>query len=125
MLSDRDRIFTNLYGFHDWRLAGARMRGDWDGTSVLLARGRDWIINETKASELRGRGGICNGTEIADPEEIDLLEQVARQMEGHTICAFGDAAAWPVQALIRHFRPMMPERIASYQRGHQPALAAE
>jgi NADH-quinone oxidoreductase subunit F len=57
MLSDRDRIFTNLYGFHDWRLAGARMRGDWDGTSVLLARGRDWIINETKESGLRGRGG--------------------------------------------------------------------
>ena len=57
MLNDRDRIFTNLYGFHDWRIAGARMRGDWDGTSALLARGRDWIINETKASGLRGRGG--------------------------------------------------------------------
>jgi NADH-quinone oxidoreductase subunit F len=57
MLSDRDRIFTNLYGFHDWRLAGARMRGDWDGTSFLLGQGRDWIINETKASGLRGRGG--------------------------------------------------------------------
>ena len=57
MLSDRDRIFTNLYGFHDWRLAGARMRGDWDGTAFLLAQGRDWIVNETKASGLRGRGG--------------------------------------------------------------------
>ena len=32
MLSDKDRIFTNLYGQHDWRLAGARARGDWDGT---------------------------------------------------------------------------------------------
>jgi NADH-quinone oxidoreductase subunit F len=61
----------------------------------------------------------------ADPHEIDLVEQVTRQMEGHTICAFGDAAAWPVQGLIRHFRPMLLERIAGYHREHQPALAAE
>ena len=61
----------------------------------------------------------------ASPEEIDLVEQVTRQMEGHTICAFGDAAAWPVQGLIRHFRPMLLERIAAYRREHQPALAAE
>ena len=39
MLSDKDRIFTNLYGSHDWRLAGARARGDWDGTAAILARG--------------------------------------------------------------------------------------
>lgn len=57
MLNDKDRIFTNLYGEHDWRLAGARARGDWDGTKELLAMGRDWIIDEMKASGLRGRGG--------------------------------------------------------------------
>ena len=57
MLSDKDRIFTNLYGLHDWRLAGARARGDWDGTAALLARGRDALIEEVKASGLRGRGG--------------------------------------------------------------------
>ena len=57
MLSDKDRIFTNLYGLHDWRLAGARTRGDWDGTAALLARGRDALIEEVKASGLRGRGG--------------------------------------------------------------------
>ncbi len=57
MLSDRDRIFTNLYGMHDWRLAGARARGDWDNTAALLARGRDAIVEEIKASGLRGRGG--------------------------------------------------------------------
>ncbi|KAK0349175.1 hypothetical protein LTR94_034193, partial [Friedmanniomyces endolithicus] len=39
----------------------------------------------------------------ADPSEIDLLLDVAGQVEGHTICALGDAAAWPVQGLIRHF----------------------
>ena len=57
MLSDKDRIFTNLYGRHDWRLAGARARGDWDGTKELMAMGQDWIIDEMKRSGLRGRGG--------------------------------------------------------------------
>ncbi len=57
MLSDKDRIFTNLYGQFDWRLAGARKRGDWDGTKELIQKGRDWIVNEVKASGLRGRGG--------------------------------------------------------------------
>ena len=57
MLSDKDRIFTNLYGLQDFRLAGARARGDWDGTKDILARGRDAIIDEMKKSGLRGRGG--------------------------------------------------------------------
>jgi NADH-quinone oxidoreductase subunit F len=57
MLHDRDRIFTNLYGIYDWGLDGARKRGDWDGTASILARGRDAIIEEIKASGLRGRGG--------------------------------------------------------------------
>jgi NADH-quinone oxidoreductase subunit F len=47
----------------------------------------------------------------ADLAEIDVLEQVAGEIEGHTICAFGDAAAWPVQGLLRHFRPMVEDRI--------------
>ena len=57
MLQDKDRIFTNLYGVHDYRLAGARARGDWDRTGDLLAKGQDWIIDEMKKSGLRGRGG--------------------------------------------------------------------
>jgi NADH-quinone oxidoreductase subunit F len=57
VLHDRDRIFTNLYGQHDWRLAGARARGDWDGTAEILLRGREAIVDEMKASGLRGRGG--------------------------------------------------------------------
>jgi NADH-quinone oxidoreductase subunit F len=57
MLDDKDRIFTNLYGHHDWRLAGARTRGDWDGTAEIIAKGRDWILDEMKKSGLRGRGG--------------------------------------------------------------------
>jgi NADH-quinone oxidoreductase subunit F len=57
MLKDQDRIFTNLYGMHDRSLKGAMARGHWDGTGDILAKGRDWIVNEMKASGLRGRGG--------------------------------------------------------------------
>jgi NADH-quinone oxidoreductase subunit F len=57
MLADKDRIFTNLYGFADWRLAGARSRGAWDNTKALIAMGHDAIIDEVKKSGLRGRGG--------------------------------------------------------------------
>jgi NADH-quinone oxidoreductase subunit F len=57
MLADKDRIFTNLYGQGDWRLEGARRRGDWEGTRELIHKGRDWIVNEVKESGLRGRGG--------------------------------------------------------------------
>ncbi len=48
----------------------------------------------------------------AQVEEIDMLFQVTKQVEGHTICALGDAAAWPIQGLIRHFRPEIERRIA-------------
>ncbi len=56
-LADTDRIFSNLYGFGDRSLAGARARGAWDGTAAILARGRDGIIGEIRNSGLRGRGG--------------------------------------------------------------------
>jgi NADH-quinone oxidoreductase subunit F len=49
----------------------------------------------------------------AQPKEIDMLLQVTKQIEGHTICALGDAAAWPVQGLIRHFRPVIEARLAA------------
>ena len=57
MLADKDRIFLNLYGLHDWGLKGARARGAWDGTKAILEKGRDSIVNDVKASGLRGRGG--------------------------------------------------------------------
>ncbi len=56
-LSDKDRIFTNLYGYQPWTLKAAQKRGDWDNTKALLARGREAIVEEIKASGLRGRGG--------------------------------------------------------------------
>ncbi|XP_042904652.1 NADH dehydrogenase [ubiquinone] flavoprotein 1, mitochondrial [Parasteatoda tepidariorum] len=56
-LKDEDRIFTNLYGRHDWKLKGALSRGDWYKTKEILIKGVDWIIKEIKDSGLRGRGG--------------------------------------------------------------------
>ena len=52
MLRDEDRIFTNLYGMHDWRLAGARQRGDWDDTKDLIARA-------ATGSSTRSRSRAC------------------------------------------------------------------
>ena len=57
MLQDKDRIFKNLYGLHGWRLPAARARGAWDGTKDMIARGHEAVIEEVKASGLRGRGG--------------------------------------------------------------------
>lgn len=57
MLSDENRIFTNLYGFQSFGLEAAKKRGDWDNTKALLEKGVDWIIGEMKESGLRGRGG--------------------------------------------------------------------
>ena len=57
MLQDRDRIFNNIYGRFDKSLAGAMARGAWDNTPGIIAKGREWIVNEMKASGLRGRGG--------------------------------------------------------------------
>ena len=57
MLSDADRIFTNLYGFEEPGLKAARARGDWDRTKEFVTNGRDWIIEQVRNSGLRGRGG--------------------------------------------------------------------
>jgi len=55
---------------------------------------------------------IIGNTEITD---IDKLLEVTKQIEGHTICALGDAAAWPIQGLFRHFRPEVEKRINEYK----------
>ncbi|MEF2551250.1 NADH-quinone oxidoreductase subunit NuoF [Aurantimonas sp. A2-1-M11] len=57
MLNDQDRIFTNIYGLRDKSLKAAMKRGHFDGIADIIGKGRDWIINEMKASGLRGRGG--------------------------------------------------------------------
>jgi NADH-quinone oxidoreductase subunit F len=50
ILQDKDRIFTNLYGLHDFGLEGAKQRGAWNGTKDILDCGRDWIIEQMKGS---------------------------------------------------------------------------
>uniref|UniRef100_A0A7J8ESM1 NADH dehydrogenase [ubiquinone] flavoprotein 1, mitochondrial n=1 Tax=Molossus molossus TaxID=27622 RepID=A0A7J8ESM1_MOLMO len=250
-LKDEDRIFTNLYGRHDWRLKGAQSRGDWYKTKEILLKGPDWILGEIKTSASFGRernsgtklfnisghvnhpctveeemsvplkeliekhaGGVTGGwdnllavipggsstplipksvcetvlmdfdalvqaqtglgtaavivmdrsTDIvkaiarliefykhescgqctpcregvdwmnkvmarfvrgdARPAEIDSLWEISKQIEGHTICALGDGAAWPVQGLIRHFRPELEDRMQRFAQQHQVRQAA-
>jgi NADH-quinone oxidoreductase subunit F len=59
----------------------------------------------------------------ASVPEIDMLLDVSYEVEGHTICALADGAAWPVQGLIRHFRPEMERRIAEYREAALPRAA--
>merc|ERR1711976_615490 len=56
-MKDQDRIFTNLYGMHDFKLKGAEARGDWYKTKEILIKGPEWIQQQVKDSGLRGRGG--------------------------------------------------------------------
>jgi NADH-quinone oxidoreductase subunit F len=63
----------------------------------------------------------------AQKREIDMLLDVTKQVEGHTICALGDAAAWPIQGLMRHFRSEVERRIDEFSRnahGVAPVLVA-
>ena len=57
MLKDKDRIFQNLYNDNGINIESSKKRGDWVNTKDIIEKGRDWIINEIKLSELRGRGG--------------------------------------------------------------------
>ncbi len=84
------------------------------GQCTPCREGMGWV-NRVMLRMVEGR---------AEVSEIDVLEQVTRQIEGHTICALADGGVWPVQGLIRHFRPMMEERIAAYSAAHA-VMAAE
>jgi len=57
MLREEDKIFKNLYGFDDWSLTGAKNRGVWSNTKEIIEKGSDFIVEEIKSSQLRGRGG--------------------------------------------------------------------
>ena len=61
-------------------------------------------------------GADPHGRGPSAKREIDMLLDVTKQVEGHTICALGDAAAWPIQGLIAHFRHEIEERIDEYSR---------
>ena len=62
ILEDKDRIFTNLYGLHDWGLEGAKRRGAWNGVKDILKQSPEWVCDQIKNSGLRGRGGGGFGT---------------------------------------------------------------
>ena len=75
MLKDKDRIFQNLYNDKGSDIESSKKRGDWINTKDLIDKGRDWIINEVKSSELRGRGGAGFPTGLKwsfAPKELGL-----------------------------------------------------
>ncbi len=84
-----------------WRLAKF-FKHESCGQCTPCREGTGWMM--------RMMGRLVDGK--ASAADIDLLEQVTKQVEGHTICAFGDAAAWPIQGLLRSFRPLVDARIA-------------
>ena len=66
---------------------------------------------------------LVNGD--ADPSEIDMLLDVTKQVEGHTICALGDAAAWPIQGLIKNFRDEIEDRLKNQSSLQNNLVAAQ
>jgi NADH-quinone oxidoreductase subunit F len=64
------------------------------GQCTPCREGTGWL-NRVLRRILAGRGRM---------EDMDMLVDVAGKIEGHTICALGDAAAWPVQSFLHHFR---------------------
>jgi NADH-quinone oxidoreductase subunit F len=99
------------------------VRGGWDNLLAVIPGGASVpLLPKSTCDTILNR--MVQGR--AEPDEIDTLEQVTKQVEGHTICALGDAAAWPIQGLIRHFRPVMLERIEQYKsRAGAARMAAE
>ena len=102
-----------------WRLS-AFYKHESCGQCTPCREGTGWMMRVMERM-VEGR---------AQKREIDMLFEVTKQVEGHTICALGDAAAWPIQGLIRNFRHVMEERIDSYTYnadadGAVPSIAAE
>ena len=93
---------------------------------ILVNPALDLVTEIAQQALHRPRRAVAEGR--AQKREIDMLMEVTTQIEGHTICAFGDGAAWPVQGLLRHFRPEIERRIDEYTANPHPepvSVAAE
>ena len=102
-----------------WRLS-AFYKHESCGQCTPCREGTGWMMRVMERM-VEGR---------AQKREIDMLFEVTKQVEGHTICALGDAAAWPIQGLIRNFRHVIEARIDQYtysstSDGAVPSIAAE
>jgi NADH-quinone oxidoreductase subunit F len=87
-------------------------QGDLAAVEVLQARKLRPVHALPRGHRLDDAGDGPAGAGEAEIEEIDMLLDVTKQVEGHTICALGDAAAWPIQGLIRNFRDEIEDRIS-------------
>jgi len=82
------------------------------GQCTPCREGTTWMMNMMDRL-VEGRGHL---------REIDMLLELTKQIEGRTICALGDAAAWPIQGLMRHFRPEVERRITEFRKANGPVL---
>jgi len=82
------------------------------GQCTPCREGTTWMMNMMNRF-VEGRG---------HEREIDMLLELTKQVEGRTICALGDAAAWPIQGLMKNFRPEVEARIASFRAANGPVL---
>ena len=84
------------------------------GQCTPCREGTGWLVRMMER--------LADGT--ADIDDISMINDVTKQIEGHTICALGDAAAWPIQGLIRHFRPEIEHRILKIHRKDSSSVYA-
>ena len=139
-LLDKDRIFTNLYGMHDRSLAGARKRGHWDGTAEILARGKDTIIEQVKASgrdykvgsfpfvasararAMEASAGFCKVIAAKDDDEIlgvHIIGPMAGELIAEAVLAMEYSASTEDLQRTMHAHPTLSEAL------HEAALAAD
>ena len=113
MLKDEDRIFKNLYNDLGSDIDSAKERGDWSNTKEICEKGRDWIINEIKSSELRGRGGAGFPTGL---KGYAFLRHLAQSGQGHDL---KPAAICQDRAVPIHKSVQTAKRINTLCRGSQ------
>lgn len=82
------------------------------GQCTPCREGTTWLMNMMNRFEV-GRANL---------REIDMIWELTKQMEGHTICGLSDASAWPIQGLLRHFRPLVEERVRAFETQNGPVL---
>ncbi len=99
-LKDQDRIFQNLYGRYPPDLASAKKMGDWHKTKEIILKGHDWIINEVKASGLRGRGGAGFPSGLKWVRFFSAAASVATELRPRTAkLTNGSAVIYELQGL--------------------------
>ncbi len=90
MIKDKDKIFSNIYGFNSFKLKSALKRGDWNNTKDLISLGHDKIIEKIKNSGLRGRGGAGFNTGM----KWSFMPKIVSQRPHYLVVNADEKRAW-------------------------------